>query len=94
MQVTVVKRLPARSSLTSNLAQNVSNLLSVSTGWILFPTLIRFEKSLYDLIKGLRNHKGSEEDYIQNSLRECRAEIRSQDMGEPISYGVYVHVFS
>ncbi|KAL4771676.1 adaptin N terminal region-domain-containing protein [Aspergillus nidulans var. acristatus] len=39
-----------------------------------------FEKSLYDLIKGLRNHKGSEEDYIQNSLRECKAEIRSQDM--------------
>ncbi|RDW93225.1 putative AP-3 complex subunit delta [Aspergillus mulundensis] len=40
----------------------------------------RFEKSLYDLIKGLRNHKGSEEDYIQSSLRECKAEIRSQDM--------------
>ncbi|KAL4946910.1 hypothetical protein BDV06DRAFT_3113 [Aspergillus oleicola] len=39
-----------------------------------------FEKSLYDLIKGLRNHKGAEEDYIQNSLRECRNEIRSQDM--------------
>ncbi|KAL4778747.1 armadillo-type protein [Aspergillus varians] len=39
-----------------------------------------FEKSLYDLIKGLRNHKGAEEDYIQSSLRECRAEIRSQDM--------------
>ncbi|KNG80065.1 AP-3 complex subunit delta [Aspergillus nomiae NRRL 13137] len=39
-----------------------------------------FEKSLYDLIKGLRNHKGSEEDYIQDSLRECKAEIKSQDM--------------
>ncbi|KAL4919405.1 armadillo-type protein [Aspergillus aurantiobrunneus] len=39
-----------------------------------------FEKSLYDLIKGLRNHKGAEEDYIQNSLHECRAEIRSQDI--------------
>ncbi|KAL4794131.1 adaptin N terminal region-domain-containing protein [Aspergillus venezuelensis] len=39
-----------------------------------------FEKSLYDLIRGLRNHKGAEEDYIQSSLRECRAEIRSQDM--------------
>ncbi|KAL2834529.1 armadillo-type protein [Aspergillus cavernicola] len=39
-----------------------------------------FEKSLYDLIKGLRNHKGTEEDYIQGSLRECRAEIRSPDM--------------
>ncbi|KAL5360756.1 armadillo-type protein [Aspergillus floccosus] len=39
-----------------------------------------FEKSLYDLIKGLRNHKGAEEDYIQDSLRECKAEIKSQDM--------------
>jgi AP-3 complex subunit delta-1 len=44
-------------------------------------TLNRFEKSLYDLIKGLRNHKGAEEDYIQSSLRECRTEIRSPDMG-------------
>ncbi|KAI2814844.1 hypothetical protein CBS63078_10510 [Aspergillus niger] len=39
-----------------------------------------FEKSLYDLIKGLRNHKGTEEEYIQDSLRECKTEIRSQDM--------------
>jgi hypothetical protein len=41
----------------------------------------RFEKSLYDLIRGLRNHKGNEKAYIQNSLKECRAEIRGQDMG-------------
>ncbi|KAH8698249.1 putative AP-3 complex subunit delta [Talaromyces proteolyticus] len=39
-----------------------------------------FEKSLYDLIRGLRGHKGSEVEYIQNSLRECRSEIKSQDM--------------
>ncbi|KAH6636817.1 adaptin N terminal region-domain-containing protein [Chaetomium tenue] len=39
-----------------------------------------FEKSLYDLIRGLRNHKGNENEYIQNCLKECRAEIRSQDM--------------
>jgi AP-3 complex subunit delta-1 len=39
-----------------------------------------FEKSLYDLIRGMRNHKGSEREYIQDSLRECRKEIRSQDM--------------
>ena len=43
----------------------------------------RFEKSLYDLIKGLRNHKGAEEEYVQGSLRECKAEIKSQDMGMP-----------
>ena len=41
----------------------------------------RFEKSLYDLIRGLRNHKGSEKEYIQKSLKECRAEVRGQDMG-------------
>ena len=41
----------------------------------------RFEKSLYDLIRGLRNHKGNEREYIQNSLRECKLEIRGADMG-------------
>jgi AP-3 complex subunit delta-1 len=44
--------------------------------------LYRFEKSLYDLIRGLRNHKGNEKEYIQNSLKECRAEIRGKDMGQ------------
>lgn len=40
----------------------------------------RFEKSLYDLIRGLRNHKGSEKEYIAESIKECRKEIRSNDM--------------
>ncbi|KAF2757039.1 Adaptor protein complex AP-3 delta subunit [Pseudovirgaria hyperparasitica] len=39
-----------------------------------------FEKSLYDLIRGLRNHKGGEREYIQESIRECRKEIRGSDM--------------
>ncbi|KAI1449748.1 Adaptor protein complex AP-3 delta subunit [Annulohypoxylon stygium] len=39
-----------------------------------------FEKSLYDLIRGLRNHKGNEKEYMQNCLKECRSEIRSQDL--------------
>lgn len=39
-----------------------------------------FEKSLVDLIRGLRNHKGNEAEYIQGALKECRAEIRSQDL--------------
>lgn len=39
-----------------------------------------FEKSLVDLIRGLRSRKGSENEYIQEALRECRTEIRSQDM--------------
>lgn len=28
----------------------------------------------------MRHHKGNEKAYIQNSLKECRAEVRSQDM--------------
>lgn len=39
-----------------------------------------FEKSLVDLIRGMRGHKGRETEYIQNAIKECRAEIRSQDM--------------
>ncbi|RMD43967.1 hypothetical protein DV735_g1169, partial [Chaetothyriales sp. CBS 134920] len=39
-----------------------------------------FEKSLVDLIKGLRSHKGDEAEYIQNALKECRSEAKSQDM--------------
>ncbi|KAI1438195.1 adaptin N terminal region-domain-containing protein [Xylaria sp. CBS 124048] len=39
-----------------------------------------FEKSLYDLIRGLRSHKGNEKEYIQNCLKECRSEISSQDL--------------
>lgn len=39
-----------------------------------------FEKSLVDLIRGLRGHKGREGEYIQGALKECRSEIRSQDM--------------
>ncbi|PHH53166.1 AP-3 complex subunit delta [Ceratocystis fimbriata CBS 114723] len=39
-----------------------------------------FEKSLYDLIRGLRNHKGNEREYIQNCLKECRAEIKGPDL--------------
>ena len=39
-----------------------------------------FEKSLYDLIRGLRSHKGNEKEYIQDALRECRKEVKTQDM--------------
>ncbi|KAF2657352.1 Adaptor protein complex AP-3 delta subunit [Lophiostoma macrostomum CBS 122681] len=39
-----------------------------------------FEKSLYELIRGLRSHKGSEKEYIADSIKECRKEIRTNDM--------------
>lgn len=41
-----------------------------------------FEKDIYQLIRGLRAHKGNEREYIQESLKECRKEIRSQDMDQ------------
>ena len=39
-----------------------------------------FEKSLVDLIRGLRGHKGREAEYMQNAIKESRSEIKSQDM--------------
>ncbi|GAB1730127.1 hypothetical protein NU195Hw_g7704t1 [Hortaea werneckii] len=41
-----------------------------------------FEKDIYQLIRGLRAHKGREREYIQSSLRECRKEIKGQDMDQ------------
>ena len=41
-----------------------------------------FEKDIYQLIRGLRAHKGNEQEYIQESLRECRKEIRGSDMDQ------------
>ncbi|KAF2212920.1 hypothetical protein CERZMDRAFT_40810 [Cercospora zeae-maydis SCOH1-5] len=41
-----------------------------------------FEKDIYQLIRGLRAHKGNEREYIQLSLQECRREIKSQDMDQ------------
>ncbi|EME39662.1 hypothetical protein DOTSEDRAFT_75344 [Dothistroma septosporum NZE10] len=41
-----------------------------------------FEKDIYQLIRGLRAHKGNEREYIQESLRECRKEIKGQDMDQ------------
>ena len=41
-----------------------------------------FEKDIYQLIRGLRAHKGNEREYIQSSLRECRKEIKGQDMDQ------------
>lgn len=43
--------------------------------------LTRFEKSLFDLIRGLRARKGDERAYILENLKECRKEVRSQDGG-------------
>ncbi|WBW73262.1 AP-3 adaptor complex subunit Apl5 [Schizosaccharomyces osmophilus] len=38
-----------------------------------------FERSLNDLIKGIRSHKDDEESYINGCLLECRKEVSSQD---------------
>ncbi|KAA8892884.1 adaptin N terminal region-domain-containing protein [Sphaerosporella brunnea] len=39
-----------------------------------------FEKSLYDLIRGLRANKGNERNYMLAALKECRQEVKSQDL--------------
>lgn len=41
-----------------------------------------FEKDIYQLIRGLRAHKGTEREYIQESLKECRKEVKTQDMDQ------------
>lgn len=41
-----------------------------------------FEKDVLQLIRGLRAHKGEEREYIQASLRECKKEIKSNDMDQ------------
>ena len=41
-----------------------------------------FEKDIYQLIRGLRAHKGHEREYIQDCLKECRKEIRGADMDQ------------
>lgn len=41
-----------------------------------------FEKDVLQLIRGLRSHKGAEREYIQAALRECKKEIKSNDMDQ------------
>jgi hypothetical protein len=38
-----------------------------------------FEKSLNELIKGIRAHKGSEAKYIDAAIADCRKEVKSKD---------------
>ena len=39
-----------------------------------------FEKTLNELIKGIRAHKGSESKYIESAIEECRKEIKNKDL--------------
>ncbi|KAK3048134.1 AP-3 complex subunit delta [Extremus antarcticus] len=41
-----------------------------------------FEKDIAQLIRGLRAHKGNEREYIQEALKECRKEVKGQDMDQ------------
>ena len=55
-----------------------------------------FEKDIYQLIRGLRAHKGREREYIQECLKECRKEIKGQDMdqkGTALLKLVYLEMF-
>lgn len=61
--------------------QHVGRPVRIAASFTL-TTVARFEKDLYDLIRGLRNHKGSERAYLRDSIRECRKEVKGSDMGE------------
>ncbi len=39
-----------------------------------------FEKSLTDLVKGIRAHKHNEEAYIRTSIAEIKNELKSNDI--------------
>ena len=39
-----------------------------------------FEKSVTDLIRGIRANKKNEEQYIQQSLKEIQSEIQKSDL--------------
>jgi AP-3 complex subunit delta len=69
-------RVEAVGKLLAKCEKAVHTLICIANSLASF----RFEKSLYDLIQGLRKHKGNEREYIQDSIRECRKEIRTQDM--------------
>ena len=38
-----------------------------------------FQKSLQDLIKGIRSNKDSNSEYISKAIAECKAELKSTD---------------
>ena len=39
-----------------------------------------FEKTLTDLVKGVRAHKKTEEAYISSAIKECKDELSSTDL--------------
>lgn len=39
-----------------------------------------FEKTLLDLVKGIRSHKDREAQYISDCIRECKDELGSSDL--------------
>ena len=41
-----------------------------------------FRKNLLDLVKGLRSHKGSESEYINQCLSEIKEEVKSTDKNQ------------
>lgn len=41
---------------------------------------IMFEKSLTDLVKGIRSHKHNEEAYIRNVIAEIKNELKTSDI--------------
>lgn len=40
---------------------------------------LSFQKSLTDLVRGIRNNKGNEATYISQCIQEIKAELKSED---------------
>lgn len=40
---------------------------------------LSFQKSLTDLVRGIRNNKGSESNFISQCIQEIKAELKSDD---------------
>lgn len=43
---------------------------------------ILFQQSLQDLVKGIRNHRRDEEDYVRTKMAEIGEECRSPDLAK------------
>jgi AP-3 complex subunit delta len=55
-----------------------------------------FEKTLNELIKGIRAHKGSETKYIDSAITECKKEVKAKDLeikAQAILKLTYVSIF-
>jgi AP-3 complex subunit delta-1 len=72
-------------NLTSNISSGISGM---------------FEKSLTDLVKGIRANKNNEEQFIRMCIQECKNELKQQDIKkktnaiQKLTYVCFIEYFS